>query len=184
MRFFDRNWYIFLQENVFENVVWKMASILSRPQCVNLIVTSIYITSIIIVIVIVIVIVTVFIIIISTLLSSSLVVVVVSLFLASISIITDIIINLIHFYSFYASSCSYCYLLTVPDVKYTLSYLILSYFILSILRHCFRQSHIPIKVSVRSCGSHSYLTGVDAAMLLSRRLSRSELYLKGITMTS
>ena len=31
------NWYsyIFIQENAFENVVWKMATILSRPQCVN-----------------------------------------------------------------------------------------------------------------------------------------------------
>ena len=31
------NWngYIFTQENTFENVVWKMAAILSRPQCVN-----------------------------------------------------------------------------------------------------------------------------------------------------
>ena len=26
---------IFIQENAFENVVWKMAAILSRPQCVN-----------------------------------------------------------------------------------------------------------------------------------------------------
>ena len=32
---FKRNSYIFIQENVFENVVCKMASILSRPQCVN-----------------------------------------------------------------------------------------------------------------------------------------------------
>ena len=31
---FDRNSYIFHQENPFENVVWKMAAILSRPQCV------------------------------------------------------------------------------------------------------------------------------------------------------
>ena len=30
-----RNSYIFIQENAFENVVWKMAAILSRPQCVN-----------------------------------------------------------------------------------------------------------------------------------------------------
>ena len=29
------NSYIFIHENPFENVVWKMASILSRPQCVN-----------------------------------------------------------------------------------------------------------------------------------------------------
>ena len=26
---------IFIQENVFESVVWKMAAILSRPQCVK-----------------------------------------------------------------------------------------------------------------------------------------------------
>ena len=26
---------IFFQENAFENVVWKMAVILSRPQCFN-----------------------------------------------------------------------------------------------------------------------------------------------------
>ena len=31
----SRNLYIFIQENAFENVVWKLASILSRPQCVN-----------------------------------------------------------------------------------------------------------------------------------------------------
>ena len=30
----NRNSYIFIQENPFENVVWKMAAILSRPQCV------------------------------------------------------------------------------------------------------------------------------------------------------
>ena len=30
-----RNWYIFIQANTFENVVWKMAAILSRPQCVK-----------------------------------------------------------------------------------------------------------------------------------------------------
>ena len=30
-----RNWYIFIQANAFENVVWKMAAILSRPQCAN-----------------------------------------------------------------------------------------------------------------------------------------------------
>ena len=29
------NWNIFIQENAFENVVWKMAAILSWPQCVN-----------------------------------------------------------------------------------------------------------------------------------------------------
>ena len=27
--------YIFIQENAFENVVWKMAAILARPQCVK-----------------------------------------------------------------------------------------------------------------------------------------------------
>ena len=32
---FNQNCNIFIQENVFENVVCKMASILSRPQCVN-----------------------------------------------------------------------------------------------------------------------------------------------------
>ena len=31
----NRNLKIFIQENAFENVVWKMAAILSRPQCVN-----------------------------------------------------------------------------------------------------------------------------------------------------
>ena len=31
----NRNLYIFIQENAFENVVWKMSAILSRPQCVN-----------------------------------------------------------------------------------------------------------------------------------------------------
>ena len=30
----NRNSYIFIQENPFEKVVWKMAAILSRPQCV------------------------------------------------------------------------------------------------------------------------------------------------------
>ena len=29
--------YIFIQENAFENIVWKMAAILSRPQCVNVV---------------------------------------------------------------------------------------------------------------------------------------------------
>ena len=29
----SRNLYIFIQENAFENVVWKMAAILSLPQC-------------------------------------------------------------------------------------------------------------------------------------------------------
>ena len=33
--FFYRNSYIFIQENAFENVVCKMAAILSRPQCVK-----------------------------------------------------------------------------------------------------------------------------------------------------
>ena len=32
---FNRNSYIFVQENAFQNVVWKKAAILSRPQCVN-----------------------------------------------------------------------------------------------------------------------------------------------------
>ena len=32
---FNRNSYIFIQENRFENVVWKMAAILARPQCVK-----------------------------------------------------------------------------------------------------------------------------------------------------
>ena len=32
---FDRNSYISIEENVFENVVWKMATILSRPECIN-----------------------------------------------------------------------------------------------------------------------------------------------------
>ena len=31
----NRNLYIFIQENVFENVVRKLAAILSRPQCLN-----------------------------------------------------------------------------------------------------------------------------------------------------
>ena len=31
----NRNLNIFIQENAFENVVWKMAAILSRPQCVK-----------------------------------------------------------------------------------------------------------------------------------------------------
>ena len=30
-----RNSYIFIQENVFENVVWKTVAILYRPQCVK-----------------------------------------------------------------------------------------------------------------------------------------------------
>ena len=32
---FSQNTTIFIKENVFENVVWKMAAILSRPQCVK-----------------------------------------------------------------------------------------------------------------------------------------------------
>ena len=28
--------HIFIQENTYENVVWKMAAILSLPQCVNI----------------------------------------------------------------------------------------------------------------------------------------------------
>ena len=32
---FNRNSNIFIQENAFQNVVWEMASILSRPQCVK-----------------------------------------------------------------------------------------------------------------------------------------------------
>ena len=31
----NRNSYIFIRENTFENIVWKMAAILFRPQCVN-----------------------------------------------------------------------------------------------------------------------------------------------------
>ena len=31
----DQNLYIFIQENAFKNVVWKMAATLSHPQCVN-----------------------------------------------------------------------------------------------------------------------------------------------------
>ena len=31
----NRNLYIFIKENAFEIVVWKMVAILSRPQCVN-----------------------------------------------------------------------------------------------------------------------------------------------------
>ena len=31
----NRNSYIFIPDNPFENVVWKMAAILSRPQCIN-----------------------------------------------------------------------------------------------------------------------------------------------------
>ena len=32
---FDQNTMIFIQENAFENILYKMAAILSRPQCVN-----------------------------------------------------------------------------------------------------------------------------------------------------
>ena len=32
---FNRNLNIFIQENAFEYVVWKMAVVLSLPQCVN-----------------------------------------------------------------------------------------------------------------------------------------------------
>ena len=32
---FNRNIYIFIQESALENVVWDIAVILSRPQCVN-----------------------------------------------------------------------------------------------------------------------------------------------------
>ena len=38
---FNRNSNIFLQENVFENVVCEMSAILSRPQCVNVLVLCI-----------------------------------------------------------------------------------------------------------------------------------------------
>ena len=31
----NRNLYIFIKENAFENVVWKMAAMLSRPQWVK-----------------------------------------------------------------------------------------------------------------------------------------------------
>ena len=31
----NRNLYIFIQEHAFENIVWKMATILSRSQCVK-----------------------------------------------------------------------------------------------------------------------------------------------------
>ena len=36
----NRNLTIFIQENAFENVVWKMVAILSRPQCVNCLVEA------------------------------------------------------------------------------------------------------------------------------------------------
>ena len=31
----NQNWYIYIQENVFENIVWKMATIVSLPQSVK-----------------------------------------------------------------------------------------------------------------------------------------------------
>ena len=31
----NRNWYNFIHKNAFQNVVWKMATILSWPQCAN-----------------------------------------------------------------------------------------------------------------------------------------------------
>ena len=34
-RNFNRNWNHFIHKNAFENIVWKMSLILSRPQCVN-----------------------------------------------------------------------------------------------------------------------------------------------------
>ena len=34
---FNRNSYIFIQENAFQNVIWKMAAVLSRPQYVKLV---------------------------------------------------------------------------------------------------------------------------------------------------
>ena len=43
---FNQNSYIFIQENVFENVVWKMAAILSQPQCVETILHCIFIFNI------------------------------------------------------------------------------------------------------------------------------------------
>ena len=39
-----QNSYIFIQENAFENVVWKTAAILSRPQCVNTLLTVLGLT--------------------------------------------------------------------------------------------------------------------------------------------
>ena len=38
---FNRNSYLFIQENAFQNVAWKMTAIVSRPQCVNKIWTMI-----------------------------------------------------------------------------------------------------------------------------------------------
>ena len=37
---FNQNSCIFIQGNAFENVVWKMTAILSRPQCVNIHITG------------------------------------------------------------------------------------------------------------------------------------------------
>ena len=33
---YNWNWYFFIEENTFENVVGKMAAILSRAQCVDI----------------------------------------------------------------------------------------------------------------------------------------------------
>ena len=35
---FNRNWNIFIKKNAFENIVCEIASILSRPQCVNMVI--------------------------------------------------------------------------------------------------------------------------------------------------
>ena len=43
----NRNSCIFIQENAFENVVWKMAAILSRPQCVKCLCAAFWIEAII-----------------------------------------------------------------------------------------------------------------------------------------
>ena len=47
---FNRNSNIFIQENAIENVVCEMASILSRPQCVNVIVINTGSSSVVVVI--------------------------------------------------------------------------------------------------------------------------------------
>ena len=39
---FKRNSHIFIQENAFEYVVWKMAAILSQPQCINFLGNSVH----------------------------------------------------------------------------------------------------------------------------------------------
>ena len=39
-RNFNSNWNIFIQENAFENIICEMASILSRPQCVNVLIVT------------------------------------------------------------------------------------------------------------------------------------------------